>query len=100
MAVLDTELEYFDQHREEWFEHHAGKIALIHGNRVYGFYDNYENALVAGYDQIGLVAFLIKKVLLEDVVVYIPTIFSSRVDDPIYADQEIRIFDYRERRKQ
>lgn len=64
--VLKTELDFFEQHRQELFEHHADKIVVIHGTTVYGFYDNYENALQAGYDQCGLVPFLLKEVLLED----------------------------------
>ena len=64
---LDVEIEYFDQNRREWFKHHAGKIALVHGTTIYGFYDNYENAFKAGLDEIGInVSFLLKEVLLED----------------------------------
>ena len=69
--VLDIELKYFDQNREEWFKHHAGKIALIKGTTIYGFYDNYENALKAGYDKCGIVDFLLKEVLLEDRIEFI-----------------------------
>lgn len=69
--ILDTEIKYFDQNRQEWFKHHAGKIALVYKTTIYGFYDNYENALQAGYDQLGLVPFLLKEVLLEDRIEYI-----------------------------
>lgn len=70
-SLLDIELEFFDLNREKWFKHHAGKIALIKGTTVYGFYDNYENALKAGYEYYGVVPFLIKEVLLEDRIEFI-----------------------------
>lgn len=69
--VLKTELDFFEQHRQEWYEHHAGKIIVIHGTTVHGFYDNYENALQVGYDQCGIVPFLLKEVLLKNRVEFI-----------------------------
>ncbi len=69
--VLDIELEYFDQNREKWFKHHAGKFALVKGTTIFGFYDNYNNALNAGYSYYGVVPFLIKEVLLEDRIEFI-----------------------------
>ncbi len=68
-CVLSIELNYFDEHREEWFEHHAGKIALVKGTTVHDFCGNYENALQAGYDQYGLEPFLLKEVQLVDEVI-------------------------------
>ncbi len=73
---LDIEIEYFNQHRIEWLEHHAGKIALVKGNSVHGFYDTYDNALVAGYDKLGMVSFLLKEVRLKDEVFYFPSPLS------------------------
>jgi hypothetical protein len=69
--VLDIELKYFDQNREEWFKHHAGKVALVKGTTIHGFYDNYENALKAEYDHCGITDFLLKEVLLEDRIEFI-----------------------------
>jgi uncharacterized protein YuzE len=69
--VLKVELEFFEQHHKEWFEHHADKIALVHGRKVYGFYDNYENALKAGYDRLGIVPFLLKEVQFKDDVIFL-----------------------------
>lgn len=65
-GTLNVELEYFDQNREEWFKHHAGKFALIKGAVARGFYDTAENAFKVGVSLFGIVPFLIKKVLLED----------------------------------
>lgn len=63
---LKVELDFFEQHRQEWCKHHAGKIAVIHGTTIHGFYDNYENALQAGYSQYGVVPLLLKEVVLQD----------------------------------
>lgn len=68
--VLDIELGYFDQHRKEWFKHHAGKFALIKGTTVYDFYDNRNSAYEAGVQLWGLVPFLIKEVQLEDAIIW------------------------------
>jgi len=77
MSVLDTELEYFKQHRIEWFESHPGKFALVKGTTSHGFFDTYELALSAGYLIHGLVIngpalFLIKEVQLKDEVIFMP----------------------------
>ncbi len=60
--ALETELQFFNENRQEWFEHHAGKIALIKGTTLYGFYDDFENSYRVGVDVWGDVDFLIKEV--------------------------------------
>jgi hypothetical protein len=77
--VLDIELKYFEQNRKEWFKHHAGKFALVVRRHlgylekatIFNFYDNFENALKAGYDHCGVAPFLIKEILLEDRIEFI-----------------------------
>jgi hypothetical protein len=65
--LFKTEIDFFEQHRKEWFEHNAGKIAVVHGTTLYGFYDTYETALEVGYDKCGVESsFLMKEVLLDD----------------------------------
>jgi len=76
--MLKTELDFFELHREEWFEHYANKVVVIHGTTIHGFYDTYETALRVGYDKCGIVPFLIKEVQLVDEVIFIPTIFSTK----------------------
>ncbi|KKN70884.1 hypothetical protein LCGC14_0426700 [marine sediment metagenome] len=78
--VLKIEIEFFEQHRKEWYDYHAGKIALVKGAAIHGFFDDYGNALSAGYDKFGVVSFLIKEVQLKDEVVFIPTryLYSGR----------------------
>ncbi len=65
--TLKTEIDFFEQNRKEWCEHHLGKIAVIHGITLHGFYDTYNTALRVGYDKCGTnTPFLIKEVLYED----------------------------------
>ena len=71
--VLSVELDYFEQHRKEWFEYHAGKIALVYKTTVHDFYDSYKNALIAGYEKYGNIPFLLKEVQLVDEVFFLPS---------------------------
>ncbi|KKN98899.1 hypothetical protein LCGC14_0141400 [marine sediment metagenome] len=70
--TLKVELEYFEQHRKEWCKHHLGKVAVISGTILHGFYDTCEAALEVGYDKCGVdQPFLIKEVRIKDKVVLI-----------------------------
>lgn len=69
---LDIELACFNKHREEWFKHHAGKFALIKEDTIHNFYDTRNRAYEMGCLLWGLVPFLIKEVLLEDRVIFMP----------------------------
>lgn len=72
MDNLRVELEYFEQHRKEWCEHHLGKIAVVFGITLCGFYDTYETALKVGLDKCGTeVSFLLREVSEKDDVVVI-----------------------------
>lgn len=57
---LKVELDFFEQHRKEWYKHHAGKFALIKETTLYGFYDSDNNAYKIGIDILGNISFLIK----------------------------------------
>lgn len=87
--ILDIELGFFDQNRKKWFEHHAGKFALIKGVTVHDFYDTANRAYEVGCDIWGIeFPFLIKEVQLVDEVIFIPTIFSTRMK-AIEEDQKV-----------
>lgn len=83
--ALDIELGYFDQHRKEWFEHHAGKFVLLKGTTVHDFYDTRDMAYKVGCEIWGLVPFLIKEVQLQDKVLFMPDRIVLPVRD---EDQE------------
>ena len=70
--ILETEVEYFEQHRKEWCKHHLGKVAVISGTTLCGFYDTYETALEVGYGKCGIdQPFLVKEVCIKDEVLLI-----------------------------
>jgi hypothetical protein len=39
-----------------------GKYVLIHGEKVVGIYDTYQDALKIGYESFGLAPFLVKRI--------------------------------------
>jgi hypothetical protein len=73
MAVLATELQTYEQHRDELLSTAEGKFALIHGSEVVGAYESQMDAITEGYKRFGNVPFLVKQVLKVE----IPLNFSS-----------------------
>lgn len=71
-VALEIELKFFEQHRKEWLEHHAGKYALVKGEELRGVYDTQEAAYAEGVATFGIEPFLIKQVLPEDEVHHLP----------------------------
>lgn len=58
--------------QKEFLLHDAlGKFVVISGERVIGAWDTYEEALQAGYSQVGLKPFLVRQVRPIDEVHYI-----------------------------
>lgn len=84
-AVLETEVAYFERHREEWLKIHPGKFALIRGEQLESTYDSDGNAYEAGTRLWGNVPFLIKEILPVDRVHFIN---SPEVDDKMAAELE------------
>jgi len=70
--ALESEVAYFDQHRQEFVAKAFGKFILVKGEKDYGFYDNPLEAYKAGVDLFGLEPFLIKEVLPQDQIHEIP----------------------------
>ena len=59
--MLDTERQYFDEHREELLREYPGKFVLIKGQEVIGAFDTIQEALAAGAQQFGLSEFLVRR---------------------------------------
>jgi hypothetical protein len=78
--VLEKETALFEQHREEWRRQHPGKFVVIGGDRVVGFYDSLESALVAGTRQFGLKSFLARSVSEPDQEFAIPAMALGVLD--------------------
>lgn len=71
--VLATELNTYEQHRDELLETAEGKFVLIHGTEVAGMYEAQMDAINEGYWRFGNVPFLVKHILKVEV----PLNFSS-----------------------
>ena len=82
--ALETEQAYFERHRDEWLRHHADKFVVIKEEECAGFFDTFDAAYAAGIDKWGVVTFLIKEVLAEDRIEFIPALTLGL----IYADTE------------
>lgn len=65
---LKEELAYFEAHREELLKQHPGKYALIKCSKCIGTYDSEKNAYDEGARLYGNDAFLIHRILAEDIV--------------------------------
>lgn len=59
-ALLDDELEYYEEHFDEYREKYPGRHLLIAGKKLHGHYATREEAVVAGYEG-GFKAMLIRE---------------------------------------
>ena len=69
---LETELAYFEEHRNEFLEKAEGKFVLIKGDNSFGFFDSPKHAYEEGVRLFGLEPFLIRQVLMQDQVPDMP----------------------------
>jgi hypothetical protein len=60
--VLDTERQYFDQHKTELMAQFRGRFVVIKGEEVIGAYDTMGDALREGARRFGLDSFLARRV--------------------------------------
>lgn len=70
--ALEKELETYSRKLPELKER-EGKFVLIHGDKIVDFFNTYEDAIKAGYQQFKLEPFLVKRVQAEE-----PVFFISR----------------------
>ena len=70
---LDTELRYFDEQRLQLLKDAAGKFALVKGKALIGVFDSENAAIRYGYETLGNVPFLVKRITEAD----IPLNFTS-----------------------
>jgi len=81
--ALESEMAYFNEHRQEFLEKAFGKFVLIKGQKEYGFYDDDVEAYKAGVELFGLEPFLIKEVLAEDQIHEIPAHYLGLTRAPV-----------------
>jgi len=69
---LETELAFYEQHKQEWLPEHENEFIVIAGASIAGFYRNYEAAWDAGAQRFGAESpFLIKQVCSIEPVYYV-----------------------------
>jgi len=73
--MLETEIAYYDKHKEEWVKTRLNQFVLIKGEELIGFYPTIDEALAEGARLYGLDSFLVRRIEAdggEDV--YIPAL--------------------------
>lgn len=71
---LDKELKYFESIRSELLESSKGQFALIKGKDLIGTFKSEAEAYRAGIEKYGNVPFLIKEIIPEDSIDFIPVL--------------------------
>jgi hypothetical protein len=69
MSALAKETEYYKKLLPSLLIN-EGKFAVIHGDKLIGTYDSYEDALKIGYKECGINPFLVKKIAAEENISY------------------------------
>lgn len=63
---LETEVQYFEAHRNEWVKQYPNLYVLIKGAALVGVYPDAETAHREGVNKFGMEPFLVKQVLPID----------------------------------
>ena len=72
--MLEKELKIYQENLPEWNKVHSGKIVLIKGDDVVGFFDTFETALNEAAQKYGLDSYLIRRVALEQEEIVVPAL--------------------------
>lgn len=73
---LDAELTFFERHKAEYLKKYENHYLLIKGNKLYGTFPTAESAYEAGLHEFSLEPFLVRQVLKEELVSFIPSVMS------------------------
>jgi len=74
-------LDYFERHKAEYLACFPGLFVLIKDDRMHGPFPTAEEAYEEGLREHGLVPFLVRQVLKQEPVNYVPISFVSRPAD-------------------
>jgi hypothetical protein len=69
--VLETERKTFESNLKTLLQD-EGKFVVIHGEKIIGTFDTFDDALKVGYMTAGLQPFLVKQILRKEPVVFLP----------------------------
>ena len=73
-GVLERELKYYQEHKEELLQRCEGSFVLIAGEEMIGSYATEGEAYEAGLERLGNQAFLIRRVTKEEETVQFPAL--------------------------
>ena len=69
---LERELAFYEQHKSEWLPSYENRFVVVAGDKIAGFYEDYETAWDAGTREFGLeAAFLIKQICSHEPVYFL-----------------------------
>lgn len=69
---LDRELAFFERHKSEWLTNYENQFVVVAGEKIAGFYVDYESAWDAGTKEFGHQAsFLIKQICQHEPVYFL-----------------------------
>ena len=71
---LQTELEYFQRHKQEYLKLYKNQFVLIKGEEFAGAFTTEAEAYKAGLEKFGNEPFLIKQVLYNDEIISYPAL--------------------------
>ncbi|GAC1466547.1 MAG: hypothetical protein NVS2B14_17780 [Chamaesiphon sp.] len=78
--VLEQELKYFAENKEELLSHYKNQFALIKDASLLGTFTTEAEAYQAGIQKLGNQPFLIKKVVIEEDVDRIPALVLGLIN--------------------
>ena len=76
-SPLQTELEYFQKHKQEYLKLYQGQFVLIKGEVLAGTYTTEAEAYKAGLEKFGNTPFFIKQVLDNDESISYPALTAG-----------------------
>ena len=78
--ALETELQFFKQHKDEWLRLYKDHFALIRGRELVGTFTSDEEAFKAGVKRFGNVSFLIKKIAEKEEIIQFPALAVGMIN--------------------
>ena len=71
--VLERELAAYEANKDKLLAESIYKFVLIKEDRVLGTFESQQDAINCGYRELGLVPFLVKQIVPEDMPIYFST---------------------------
>ncbi|MBI2823100.1 MAG: hypothetical protein HYX69_00250 [Planctomycetia bacterium] len=82
--VLSEELKFYAQNLPNWLDKHTGRVVLVKGDELVGFFDDEAQAMSEGARLFGLSSFLVRRIEPTETAISVPalTLGILRGDNP------------------